>query len=382
MFVIKHGEDGQKQGVCRWKCSKYSSWIIKGYVCVVVHVACNMGTWVPKPNALNSPPQRTTPTSTPFMSHFRCFPQQLLHSVLVASFLYKQTRSLSFLFTQNWPMEIQSQPANLGVDHNAICSTLLHIGSRSSEALGGFRFPVDDFDMRGGGRGWMVHNTKQRKNEPRWLYNFNHMTMCKQFSHFSHNHFSGWCFHVWVYPYLEQNKRKPIGTTYKPWRLAQRGRHFGVFQSQWRSNGKWNSIVITHKQCDKPGGECVHPKVWYITNHFQTVKKWIWSCNGAVNMCRSILFQMKMYFQSTSIKSYRLLAAVLRLLLVFQDSLSRQLPHWPCAQPFYTKGVTLESLDLHVMICFIQSICIWLRNLKKNKSSSAIWRSILYPWFF
>lgn len=69
-----------------------------------------------------------------------------------------------------------------------------------------------------------------------------------------------------------------------------------------------------------------------------------------------------MYNKSTSIKSYRLLVAVLRLLLVFQDSLSRHLPHWPCAQPFYTKGVTVESLDLHVMICFIQSICIWLRK--------------------
>ena len=68
--------------------------------------------------------------------------------------------------------------------------------------------------------------------------------------------------------------------------------------------------LLTSK-CDKPGGECVHPRVWYITNHFQTVKKWIWSCNGAVNMCGSILFQMKMYNQSTSIKSYRLLVAVL-----------------------------------------------------------------------
>ena len=73
-----------------------------------------------------------------------------------------------------------------------------------------------------------------------------------------------------------------------------------------------------------------------------------------------------MYNKSTSIKSYRLLVAVLWLLLVFQDSLSRHLPHWPCAQPFYPKGVTVESLDLHVMICVSYNLFIWLRNLQKK----------------
>lgn len=68
------------------------------------------------------------------------------------------------------------------------------------------------------------------------------MTMCKSFFRMM--------FSFWVYSYLEQNKRKPIGTTYKPVEVGSKGPPFWgpaiPVKKQWKVkfNGDYSQANV------------------------------------------------------------------------------------------------------------------------------------------
>ena len=54
-------------------------------------------------------------------------------------------------------------------------------------------------------------------------------------------------------PLFGTKQKKTDGTTFLTVEVGSKGHHFG--------GSNPSEEAMDHKQCDKPGGECVHPKV-------------------------------------------------------------------------------------------------------------------------